>query len=104
MFALGAKWSTNETHYLQLGADIANTCHESYIRSGKRRPHCFYTAVIDNMSFCIEKVPFIIYVKVFMLEMKYCLQLCFGSGIINYALEMSIEIQTIVRTAYSYGR
>lgn len=33
MFALGAKWSTNETHYLQLGADIANTCHESYIRS-----------------------------------------------------------------------
>lgn len=37
MFALGAKSSDNEAHYLQLGADIANTCHESYIRTGERR-------------------------------------------------------------------
>lgn len=35
MFALGAAGSDDEEKYKQLGADIANTCHESYDRSGK---------------------------------------------------------------------
>ena len=34
MFALGAKDSNDEAHYMELGADIAHTCHESYIRTG----------------------------------------------------------------------
>lgn len=34
MFALGAKYSDNEEKYLNLGAGISNTCHESYVRSG----------------------------------------------------------------------
>ncbi|KAF6040512.1 MAN1A2 [Bugula neritina] len=33
MFALGAQYSDNEKHYMDLGADIAHTCHESYVRS-----------------------------------------------------------------------
>ncbi|XP_067947803.1 mannosyl-oligosaccharide 1,2-alpha-mannosidase IA-like [Watersipora subatra] len=33
MFALGAKASEDEAHYMELGADIANTCHESYTRT-----------------------------------------------------------------------
>ena len=33
MFALGAKYSENEKHYMDLGADIAHTCHESYDRT-----------------------------------------------------------------------
>ncbi|XP_048577958.1 mannosyl-oligosaccharide 1,2-alpha-mannosidase IA [Nematostella vectensis] len=33
MFALGAKESKNEKHYLQLGAELANTCHEAYKRT-----------------------------------------------------------------------
>lgn len=35
MFALGAKYSDNEEHYMSLGADIAHTCHESYDRTRK---------------------------------------------------------------------
>ena len=35
MFALGAKASDNEAHYMELGADIAHTCHESYTRTGR---------------------------------------------------------------------
>jgi len=35
MFALGAEGSDNKEKYLQLGADISKTCHESYDRSGK---------------------------------------------------------------------
>ena len=34
MLALGAKESDDEKKYLQLGADIAHTCHESYNRTG----------------------------------------------------------------------
>lgn len=30
MFALGSKGSKNEKHFVNLGAEIANTCHESY--------------------------------------------------------------------------
>lgn len=30
MFALGAKGSRNEKHFINLGGEIANTCHESY--------------------------------------------------------------------------
>ena len=33
MFALGAEYSDNEKHYMDLGADIAHTCHESYDRT-----------------------------------------------------------------------
>ncbi|KAL3883745.1 hypothetical protein ACJMK2_029979 [Sinanodonta woodiana] len=33
MLAMGAEGSDNKDKYLQLGADIANTCHESYIRA-----------------------------------------------------------------------
>ena len=33
MFALGANGSRNKEHYMKLGADIAETCHESYDRS-----------------------------------------------------------------------
>lgn len=39
MFALGAEGSTDHSKYVQLGADIANTCHESYDRSGKYNCH-----------------------------------------------------------------
>lgn len=43
MFAMGASSTENESHYLQLGADIANTCHESYIRSDtKLGPEAFH--------------------------------------------------------------
>lgn len=33
MFALGAKGSSNEKHFINLGAQLANTCHESYRRT-----------------------------------------------------------------------
>lgn len=36
MFALGADGSRDKAgHYLELGAEIARTCHESYDRTGK---------------------------------------------------------------------
>lgn len=37
MFALGADGSPDDKagHYLQLGAEIAHTCHESYDRTGE---------------------------------------------------------------------
>lgn len=37
MFALGADGSRKDKagHYLELGAEIARTCHESYDRTGK---------------------------------------------------------------------
>lgn len=40
MFALGADGSRDDKagHYLQLGAEIAHTCHESYDRTSKI--HC----------------------------------------------------------------
>jgi mannosyl-oligosaccharide alpha-1,2-mannosidase len=34
MFALGAKGSKDEKHFIDLGAALANTCHESYKRTG----------------------------------------------------------------------
>lgn len=34
MFALGAKGSRNEKHFINLGGEIANTCHESYRKTG----------------------------------------------------------------------
>ncbi|MFT7818279.1 mannosyl-oligosaccharide 1,2-alpha-mannosidase IB [Arapaima gigas] len=39
MFALGADGSPSNRagHYLQLGAEIAHTCHESYDRTGEQR-------------------------------------------------------------------
>ena len=36
MFALGAKGSRNEKHFINLGGEIANTCHESYHKTGNR--------------------------------------------------------------------
>ena len=36
MFALGAEGSKQKDHYLELGADIAHTCHESYDRSAMK--------------------------------------------------------------------
>lgn len=42
MFGLGAEGSNNRTHYLELGAAIAHTCHESYDRSAtKLGPEAF---------------------------------------------------------------
>ena len=35
MFALGAKGSNNEKHFIDIGGQLANTCHESYARTGK---------------------------------------------------------------------
>lgn len=35
MFALGAAGSADVEKYVQLGADIAHTCHESYDRAGR---------------------------------------------------------------------
>lgn len=36
MFALGADGSKDKAgHYLELGAEIARTCHESYDRTGE---------------------------------------------------------------------
>lgn len=39
MFALGADGSPDDKagHYLQLGAEIAHTCHESYDRTGEEQ-------------------------------------------------------------------
>lgn len=34
MFALGAKGSRSEKHFINLGAELANTCHESYRKTG----------------------------------------------------------------------
>jgi len=34
MFALGASSSDNAKHHMDLAADIAHTCHESYDRTG----------------------------------------------------------------------
>ena len=34
MFLLGAKGSKNEKHFINLAAEIANTCHESYRKTG----------------------------------------------------------------------
>lgn len=41
MFALGADGSPDDKagHYLQLGAEIAHTCHESYDRTGEGAGH-----------------------------------------------------------------
>lgn len=36
MFALGAKGSRNEKHFISLGEGIANTCHESYRKTGNQ--------------------------------------------------------------------
>ncbi|XP_014680078.1 PREDICTED: LOW QUALITY PROTEIN: mannosyl-oligosaccharide 1,2-alpha-mannosidase IB-like, partial [Priapulus caudatus] len=36
MFALGSEGSSDPAHYMQLGADIANTCHESYSRTATK--------------------------------------------------------------------
>ncbi|OWF42049.1 mannosyl-oligosaccharide 1,2-alpha-mannosidase IA-like [Mizuhopecten yessoensis] len=42
MFAMGAEGSDNKEKYLKLGADITNTCHESYDRSAtKLGPEAF---------------------------------------------------------------
>lgn len=42
MFALGADGSPDDKagHYLQLGAEIAHTCHESYDRTGEEAVEC----------------------------------------------------------------
>lgn len=42
MFALGADGSPDDKagHYLQLGAEIAHTCHESYDRTGEEGGCC----------------------------------------------------------------
>ena len=37
MFALGAEASDDKEKYLNLGAEISRTCHESYDRSGKTK-------------------------------------------------------------------
>ena len=41
MFALGAEGSSDPKKYLDLGAEIANTCHESYDRAGNYS-HAFW--------------------------------------------------------------
>lgn len=35
MVALGAEGSDNKEKYVSIGAELANTCHESYIRTGE---------------------------------------------------------------------
>ena len=35
MLALGASLSDKPDHYIKIGANIANTCHESYDRTGE---------------------------------------------------------------------
>ena len=35
MLALGAEGSSNKQKYLDLGAEISRTCHESYDRTGQ---------------------------------------------------------------------
>lgn len=44
MFALGADGSPDDKagHYLQLGAEIAHTCHESYDRTGEEAVCCIH--------------------------------------------------------------
>ena len=34
MIGLGAKDSEDEQKYIKMGEDLANTCHESYARTG----------------------------------------------------------------------
>lgn len=55
MFALGADGSRNKAgHYLELGAEIARTCHESYDRTGKNINNANYLVQnnlqVKNMS------------------------------------------------------
>lgn len=40
MLALGANDATDmkKNHYMELAAEIANTCHESYVRTGMNYP------------------------------------------------------------------
>lgn len=47
MFALGADGSPDDKagHYLQLGAEIAHTCHESYDRTGEGHATLFLLSV-----------------------------------------------------------
>lgn len=50
MFALGADGSRKDKagHYLELGAEIARTCHESYDRTGKNLNEVIF--VLKRMS------------------------------------------------------
>lgn len=54
MFALGADGSPDDKagHYLQLGAEIAHTCHESYDRTGEEAE--VVTLLIENATRSIE--------------------------------------------------
>lgn len=52
MFALGADGSPGDKagHYLQLGAEIAHTCHESYDRTGEREDErCSLSAALPHV-------------------------------------------------------
>ena len=59
MFALASMHISDQAqkeHDLKVGADLTNTCHESYIRTGKyihlaTRVHCVLS--IKNMSYSI---------------------------------------------------
>lgn len=52
MFALGADGSREDKagHYLQLGAEIAHTCHESYDRTSKRHLSVFSPPPLRDLA------------------------------------------------------
>lgn len=51
MLALGAKDApqTKKDHYMALAAEIANTCHESYVRTGMNDSSHIHQSQFDVM-------------------------------------------------------
>ena len=55
MFALGSKGSKNEKHFVNLGAEIANTCHESY-RKTSNQINIDKQTIVYLKSVCIIQI------------------------------------------------
>jgi len=57
MFALGSVSSPNNEHYLNLAADIAYTCHESYDRTGVTAASLLFNIFVATMVFALSFRP-----------------------------------------------
>lgn len=55
MFALGSKGSKNEKHFVNLGAEIANTCHESY-RKTSNQINIEKQTIVYLKSLCVIQI------------------------------------------------
>ena len=56
MFCLGSKGSKNEKHFVNLGAEIANTCHESYRKTGNYTYSCSNLANFYDYNLVCESI------------------------------------------------